>query len=64
MNHDACDRRIAELEAEVATLRCIVRYVDVEFWDEWQEGLADAVARDLDDECAAAVRRATEETPE
>lgn len=54
--------RITELEAEVATLRAVVRYADAEFC-EWREGLDETVGRDLDDECAAAVRRATEETP-
>ena len=63
MNHDACDRRIAELEAEVATLRCIVRYADHEIECEWGEPMAKRIAFYLDDECAAAVLRATEETP-
>ena len=48
---------IAELEAEVATLRCIVRYVA------GSSSLLSDVAIDLDDECAAAVHRATEEAP-
>lgn len=49
--------RIAELEAEVSTLRSVVRYADS------ASSLLSDVAIDLDDECAAAVRRATEETP-
>ena len=59
--HGDCDRRITELEAEVATLRTVVRYADYEIHNEWGESMANRIGFDLDDECEAAVRRALEE---
>lgn len=60
---NALRAEVAALEAEVATLRCVIRYANHEIESEWGEPMAKRIAFDLDDECAAAVRRATEETP-